>query len=254
MTEFKSKVALVTGGTSGIGRATALAFAKEGSKVIIAGRSASKGEETIKLITEINGEAIFIQCDVSSSTEVQSLIQKIVQKYGKLDYACNNAGVDDNFKFPIASYPEETWDYVIKNNLTSNFLCMKYEIQQMLSQGEGSIVNMSSNLGLVGLPNACGYVTTKSGQLGLTRSVALEYATQGIRVNAVCPGAVVTPMMEGVGLIKGTEAYENFVNTFPAKRPGKPEEIAGAVLWLCSDAASYVNGHALVVDAAYIAQ
>ncbi|KST65737.1 SDR family NAD(P)-dependent oxidoreductase [Mastigocoleus testarum] len=254
MTEFKSKVALVTGGTSGIGRATALAFAKEGSKVIIAGRSANKGEETLKLINEINGEAIFVPCDVSNATEVKSLIQTIVKKYGRLDYACNNAGVEDHFKFPIASYPEDMWDYVIKNNLTSNFLCMKYEIQQMLEQGGGIIVNMSSDLSQVGMPNGCGYVTSKTAQLGLTRTVALEYATQGIRVNAVCPGAVATPMMDTIGITEGTEAYENLISSIPAKRLGKPEEIAGVVLWLCSDAASYVNGHALVVDGAYIVQ
>jgi NAD(P)-dependent dehydrogenase (short-subunit alcohol dehydrogenase family) len=255
MKEFEGKVALVTGGTSGIGRATALAFTKEGSKVVIVGRSAKKGEETLKLIAEANGEATFVQCDVSNSAEVQSLIQTIVQKYGRLDYACNSAGVnEDKFQFPIASYPEETWNQVIKNNLTSNFLCMKYEIQQMLTQGGGAIVNISSNLGIVGFRNACGYVTSKTGQLGLTRSAALEYVTQGIRVNAVCPGGVATPMMDVMSVIEGTDAYEKFTNTFPAKRLAKPEEIAGAVLWLCSDAASYVNGHAMVVDAAYTAQ
>lgn len=254
MTEFEGKVALVTGGTSGIGQATALLFAKKGCKVVVAGRSAEKGKETFKLLSKANAEATFVQCDVSNSAEVKSLIQTTVEKYGRLDYACNNAGVEDYFKFPTASYPEETWNQVINVNLTGNFLCMKYEIQQMLEQGKGAIVNMSSNLGIVGFPNGCGYVASKTAQIGLTRTAALEYSTQNIRVNAVCPGGVKTPKMENMGVIEGTEIYEKFVSTFPAKRLGKPKEIAEAVLWLCSDAASYVNGHAMVVDAAYTAQ
>lgn len=254
MKGFEGKVALVTGGTSGIGQATALAFVKEGAKVVIAGRSSQKGEETFKLLSEANGEATFVQCDVSNSAEVQSLIQTTVQRYGRLDCACNNAGVEDYFKFPTASYPEETWNQLININLTGNFLCMKYEIQQMLKQEKGAIVNMSSNLGIVGFPNGCGYVASKTGQLGLTRTAALEYSTQDIRINAVCPGGVATPMMENMGVTEGTETYEKFVSTFPAKRLGKPEEIAAAVIWLCSDLASYVNGHAMVVDAAYTAR
>jgi NAD(P)-dependent dehydrogenase (short-subunit alcohol dehydrogenase family) len=249
MKEFEGKVALVTGGTSGIGQATALAFAKEGAKVVIAARSVNRGEEVLKLIAEANGEAILVQCDVSNSADVQSLIQKIVQKYGKLDYACNNAGIDDNFKFPTTSYPEEMWDEIISINLTGNFLSMKYEIQEMLKLGGGAIVNMSSAGGIVAIPNAAGYVASKAGQIGLTKTAALEYGHQGIRVNAVCPGPILTPMV----MRQGPESLEQIVATVPLKRIGKVEEVAGAVLWLCSDAASFVNGHAMVVDGGYTA-
>jgi NAD(P)-dependent dehydrogenase (short-subunit alcohol dehydrogenase family) len=221
MKEFEGKVALVTGGTAGVGQAIALAFIKQGSKVVVVGRSPERGEETLKLIAKENGEATFVQCDVSNSAEVQSMIETIVQKYGKLDYACNNAGVFDYFKFPTGSYPEETWNYLINVNLTGYFLCMKYEIQQMLKQGRGAIVNISSNLGIVGFRNGCGYVAAKTGQLGLTRTAALEYATQGIRVNAVCPGGMATPMMDDMGVTEGTEIYESSLTLFLPNGWGK---------------------------------
>jgi NAD(P)-dependent dehydrogenase (short-subunit alcohol dehydrogenase family) len=173
--------------------------------------------------------------------------------YDRLDYACNNAGIGGATAL-TADYPEETWHRVLAINLTGAWLCMKYEIPQMLKQGGGSIVNMASILGTVGFATASAYVTAKHGLIGLTKTAAIEYATQGIRVNAVCPGFIYTPMLEQAGMAEGTELYTTIANLHPVKRMGKPEEVARVVTWLCSDAASFITGDAVLVDGGYVAQ
>ena len=253
----KGKVALVTGGASGIGRATALAFAREGAKLIIADMNEDGGHQTVHLITEKGGEAIFVKTDVSRAVEVQALLSKAVETYGRLDCAHNNAGISgfgiagDAYTL-TAEYPEERWHQVIAVNLTGVWLCMKYELQQMLRQGSGAIVNTASGAGLVGSRGISAYVASKHGVVGLTKTAALEYAQQGIRVNCVCPGYIQTPMTER-GL-SDPEQKAQIVSREPIGRVGTPEEVAEAVVWLCSDAASFVTGHAMAVDGGYVAQ
>ncbi len=252
---FNPKVALVTGAASGIGRATALAFAREGTNVIVSDVAAQGGEETVRLIKEAGGEATFVKCDVSQSEEVKALVTKAVGTYGRLDYDINNAGIEGTLA-TTADYPEDVWNKVIAINLTGPYLCIKYAIPQMLKQGAGVIVNMASILGVVGFATAGAYTAAKHGLIGLTQVAALEYATQGIRVNAVCPGFIETPMVMQRGLAAGShpEAYQQIAALHPMKRLGKPEEIAAAVVWLCSEAASFVTGHTLLVDGGYTAQ
>jgi NAD(P)-dependent dehydrogenase (short-subunit alcohol dehydrogenase family) len=251
--QCEGKVALVTGGASGIGRATALVFAKQGAKVVVADVSTQGGEETVRMIEDAGGEALFVKTDVSRTHDVEAMVSKTVETYGRLDHAFNNAGIE-GAQAPTAEYPKEAWDRVISINLTGVWLCMKYEIQQMLKQEGGTIVNMSSILGKVGFANSPAYEASKHGVIGLTKAAALEYATAGIRVNAVCPGFIETPMLERAGILADPELREQIVNLHPVKRLGTPEEVAKAVLWLCSDAASFVTGHALLVDGGYVAQ
>jgi len=249
---LEGKVALVTGGASGIGRATALAFAREGAKVVIADVAVEDGEETVRMIEESGGKAIFVETDVSQSDQVEALINKAVETYGRLDCVFNNAGIEGEQAL-TPDYTEENWDRVININLKGVWLGMKYEIPQMLKQGGGAIVNMSSVAGLVGFPSSPAYVASKHGILGLTKTAALEYATEGIRVNAVCPGVIRTPMVErATGGDPEVEAQ--FAAMEPVGRMGKPEEVAEAVVWLCSDAASFVTGHSMVVDGGLVAR
>ncbi len=250
---FDGKVALVTGAASGIGRACALAFAMEGARVVVADVDVEHGEKTVSLIRAADGEGMFFRCDVSQPPEVEALFKTLLNAYDRLDYACNNAGIGGVTSL-TADYPEEMWNRVLAINLTGAWLCMKYEIPQMLKQGGGSIVNMASILGTVGFATASAYVTAKHGLIGLTKTAALEYATQGIRVNAVCPGFIYTPMLEQAGMAEGTELYSTIANLHPVKRLGKPEEVARVVTWLCSDAASFVTGDAVLVDGGYVAQ
>jgi NAD(P)-dependent dehydrogenase (short-subunit alcohol dehydrogenase family) len=250
---LEGKVALVTGGSSGIGRASALAFAREGAKVVIADVDVNGGEETVRLIKEAGGEAIFVRTDVSKAAEVEALVNEAVETYGRPDYAHNNAGIE-GITALTADCSEENWDWVINVNLRGVWLCMKYEIRQMLQQEGGAIVNTSSALGLVatgrGLP---AYVASKHGIVGLTKAAALEYARAGIRVNAVCPGAIRTPMHER--LTGGDpEVDAQIAAAQPVGRVGSPEEVAEAVIWLCSDAASFVTGHTMVIDGGALAQ
>jgi NAD(P)-dependent dehydrogenase (short-subunit alcohol dehydrogenase family) len=247
------KVALVTGGASGIGRATALTFAREGAKLVIADMNEDGGQQTVHMITENGGDATFVQVDVSNATEVEVMISKAVETYGRLDCAHNNAGISSGGQRAFtADYPEERWHQVIAINLTGVWLCMKYEIPQMLQQDGGTIVNTASVAGLVGLPYASAYVASKHGVVGLTRTAALEYAKSGIRVNCVCPGYIETPMTEQGR--NDPERMAHILTSEPIGRIGKPEEIAETVVWLCSDAASFVTGHTMTVDGGYVAQ
>jgi len=251
---FEGKVALVTGAGSGIGKACAVAFAREGAKVVVSDVVSTGGEETVRMIREIGGEAHFVRCDVSRSPEVEALVDAAVRAFGRLDCACNNAGIG-GAQTPTAEYPEEIWSRVLSVNLTGVWLCMKYEIPQMLSGGRGgAIVNMSSILGTVGFENSSAYVAAKHGIIGLSRTAALEYAAQGIRVNAVCPGFIRTPILEQAGMGEGTDRFAAVSALHPLGRMGTPEEVAESVLWLCSDGASFVTGHALLVDGGYIAR
>lgn len=250
--QFEGKVALVTGGSSGIGRAGALAFAREGAKVVVADVVVEGGQETVDMIQQAGGEAIFVTTDVSKAADVETLVNKTVETYGRLDYAFNNAGIEGE-QLPTADCTEENFDRVISINLKGVWLCMKYEIPQMLEQGGGAIVNTSSVAGLVGFAGIPHYVASKHGVAGLTKNAALEYAQAGIRVNAVCPGGIRTPMIDRF-TGGDPEAESQFHAMHPLGRMGEPEEIADAVVWLCSDAASFVTGHPMVVDGGMFAQ
>lgn len=247
---FKNKVALVTGGSSGIGRATALAFAKKGAKVVIA--DWIENQETMDMIENLGGEAIFVKCDVSKSADVKALIEKTINTFGRLDFAFNNAGIEGT-SASTQDCSEENWDKTIGINLKGIWLCMKYQIPVMLKKGKGSIVNCSSVAGLVGFQGLPAYVASKHGVIGLTKTAALENAKLGIRVNVVCPGVIQTPMIDRLTR-KQKEAEEQFASMEPVGRFGQPEEIACAVMWLCSDEASFVTGIAMPVDGGFVAQ
>lgn len=247
-----NKIALVTGAGSGIGRATALVFTREGAKVVVSDIAVEGGEETVRQIEAAGGVAVFVKADVSKAADVEALVTRTVETYGRLDCAFNNAGIEGGVK-PTIDCTEEEFDRTIAVNLTGVWLCMKYEIQHMLSQGGGAIVNTASVAGLIGFPGLPDYVASKHGVLGLTKTAALEYAKSGIRVNAVCPGVIQTPMVErGAQLSPGFD--EIAVSMEPVGRFGQPAEIGEAVVWLCSDAASFVTGHPMVVDGGLVAQ
>ncbi len=246
------QVALVTGAGSGIGRATSLAFAREGARVVVSDVNVSGGEETVERIRSGGGEAVFIRADVSVPSEVESLVERTVETYGKLSCAHNNAAVEGQ-RALLHEYSEAVWDHVMAVNLKGLWLCMKFEIVRMLALGGGAIVNTSSTAGPVGSRGRLGaYGVSKHGVICLTQTAALEHASQGIRVNAVCPGAIETPMAERL-LGDDVEAREAMTAEHPLGRFGTPEEVAEAVVWLCSDAASFVTGHALPIDGGYMA-
>lgn len=252
MAELENKVALVTGGSYGIGRATALAFARAGASVVVADIDARGGEETVAAIREAKGQAIFVRCDVSKADQVAALVAAAVHTYGRLDCAFNNAGIEGAMA-PIPECTEENWDRTLTVNLKSVWLCMKYELPQMQKQGQGSIVNCASIAGLVGFPALPAYVASKHGIVGLTRGAALENAKLGVRVNAVCPGVIHTAMVDRItGGVPEAEAQ--FIAPQPIGRMGTPEEVASAVLWLSSPGASLVTGQALAVDGGWVAQ
>ena len=248
--QLEGKVSLITGGGSGIGKASALAFAREGSKVVVADVNVDGGEQTVRIIQDTGGEATFVKAEVSNSSDVSDMVSHAVQTYNRLDCAFNNAGVSGG-PGRIHEYTEDNWSRVLDINLTGVWLCMKYEIIQMLNQGGGTIVNTASVMGLVGGSRSPAYAATKHGVVGLTRTGAVDYAQEGIRINAVCPGYIRTPMIEGILSDPGAE--ERVVSRHPMHRLGTPEEIAEAVVWLCSDAASFVTGHAMTVDGGYVA-
>lgn len=251
--QFDGKVAIVTGASSGIGRATAFAFAREGAAVVVADVAEAGGAETAFLIRERGGKASFMPCDVSRDADVVQMMDATVRTFGRLDYACNNAGIEGT-QAPTAEYPNAIWDRVIAINLTGVWRCMKHEIPVMLDHGGGAIVNMASILGVVGFANAAAYTAAKHGVIGLTQVAALEYAAQGVRVNAICPAFIATPMLERAGLLSNPEMRAMLENLHPIKRLGTPEEVAEAVVWLCSGAASFVTGTAMLVDGGYTAQ
>lgn len=245
------KVALVTGAGSGIGRASAIAFARRGAKVVVADVAAEAGEETVALARAENTDALFVRADVSQRADVEQMVRAAVETYGRLDFAHNNAGVSGP-QAPVAEYSEETWDRVIAINLKGVWLCMKYELQQMVRQGGGTIVNTSSVAGLKGSQGVSAYVASKHGIVGLTRAAALEYARANIRVNAVAPGTIHTAMIDRFA--GGDErVLQQFAESEPVGRLGTPEEVAEAVVWLCSDSSSFVTGAVLSVDGGRLA-
>ncbi len=249
-TTFKNKVIIVTGGSFGIGKATAIAFAKQGAKIVIA--DWAENPETIAFIKDLGNDVIFIKCDVSRSDEVKSMVEKTIATFGRLDYAFNNAGIEGNTAL-TPDCTEDNWDKTIAINLKGVWLCMKYEIPEMLKQGKGVIINCSSVAGLVGFEGLPAYVASKHGVVGLTKTAALECAKHGIRINAVCPGVIQTPMIDRL-TGKKKEAIEQYTALEPLGRFGQPEEIANAVLWLCSDEASFVTGHGMAVDGGFVAK
>lgn len=249
-TTFKNKVVIVTGGASGIGRATALAFAKKGAKVAVA--DWKENDEMVDLIKELGSEAIFIKCDVSKTDDVKAMVAQTIAAFGRLDYAFNNAGIEGT-SAPTQDCSEENWDKTIGVNLKGVWLCMKYEIPEILKQGKGVIINCASVAGMIGFAGLPAYVASKHGIVGLTKTTALECATQGIRVNVVCPGVIQTPMIDRL-TGKTKEAIERFKGFEPIGRFGLPEEIANAVVWMCSDEASFVTGHVMAVDGGFTAQ
>lgn len=243
---FNGKIALVTGGTSGIGRAAAVAFAREGAKVVVSGRREAEGNETVGLIRQAGAEGLFVRCDVSKPTEVEAMIRQVEETYGRLNFAFNNAGVAPK-NAPLAEQEEDEFDQTVAINLKGVWLSMKYEIPAILRAGGGAIVNNASMGGLVAFPGIAPYNATKHGVLGLTKSAALDYAKQGLRINAVCPGLIATDML--AGMMGGKEAMQKgSAERQPIGRAGEPEEIASAVIWLCSPGASLMTGHHLVLD------
>ena len=252
MGQLDGKVALITGAGSGIGRASALAFAREGARVAVADIVVEGGEETVRMVQEAGGEAFFIKVDVANAADVEAMVNTVVDTYGRIDCAYNNAGIEGRLASTDA-YPEDVFDKVIAINLTGVWLCMKYELPHMLKQGSGAIVNTASGAGLIGVAGMSAYVASKHGVVGLTKTAALEYAKSGIRVNAVCPGLIQTPMVERI-TAEQPQLGEALVAAEPIGRTGKPEEIAESAVWLCSDAASFVTGHAMSVDGGFVAQ
>lgn len=250
--DFKNQVCFVTGASSGIGRATAIAFAQKGAKVACVDINEVGGKETASHIQKIGGQSLFSKCDVSKSSDVQAAVRQTVETFGSLDVAFNNAGTEGHAA-PLTDWSEENWDQVLDINLKGVWLCMKFQIPQMLKQGRGSIINCASIAGVVGFQNSAAYVASKHGIVGLTKTAALEYAKSNIRVNAVCPGVIQTAMIDRY--VQGDEKVRALLSAGePMGRMGVPDEIASAVLWLGSEGASFVTGHALVVDGGWVAQ
>lgn len=249
--QLQDKVAIITGGASGIGRATAVAFAQEGACVVIADIDQTGGEQIATSLREAGGKAVFIPCDVSKNSDVANMVEQTIATFGKLDCAFHNAGFEGQEQ-TTADRAEEAWNHILNVNLKGIWLCMKHEIPHMLEHG-GAIVNGASVGGVVAFPGMSAYVASKHGVVGLSKSAALEYAQRGIRVNAVCPGVIQTPMLDR--LTKGIPEVEaRYKAVTPMGRLGQSEEVAKTVVWLCSDASSFVTGHAMVVDGGLTAQ
>lgn len=250
MGDLANKVALITGATSGIGLDTAVLFAEHGAKVVLAGRREKEGAEVLALVRKAGGDGIFVKTDVAKAPDVERLVKSAIDKFGRIDVAFNNAGIEGNWK-PMVDLSEQEWDDVIEINLKGVWLCLKYEIQQMLKQGSGgTIVNMSSVAGLMGTPAAAPYGASKHGVLSLTKTAALEYAKQKIRVNAVCPAVIGTPM--GNRLFGAPEVQPMTVAMHPIGRWGTPREVSEAVLFMSSDKSSFMTGHYIVLDGGFL--
>jgi NAD(P)-dependent dehydrogenase (short-subunit alcohol dehydrogenase family) len=246
------KVALITGAGSGIGRATSVIFGREGARLVLADVAEPGGQETLRMVKDSGADAIFVRTDVSKSQDVEAVVSKAVETFGRLDCAFNNAGIGGAGKL-MHEYSEEEWNRVIAINLTGVWLCMKAEITQMLKQGGGAIVNTSSIMGLTGAIRVPAYTAAKHGVTGLTKAAALEYGRHGIRINAVCPAPIYTPMLMSA-FEKRPDIEQRYARSEPMKRLGQPEEVGEAVAWLCSERASYVTGLPMPVDGGYMAQ
>jgi NAD(P)-dependent dehydrogenase (short-subunit alcohol dehydrogenase family) len=248
--DLLGKVAIITGGTSGIGRSAAILFAQSGAKVVVAGRREKEGQEVVDAILASGGQALFVKTDVAKNEDVQALVQKTAERVGRLDVAFNNAGIEGHW-VPVAEQTEEDWDRTIDINVKGVWLCLKYEIRQMLKQGTGgAIVNVSSVAGFIGAAGAATYCASKHAVMGLTKSAALETARNGIRVNSICPGIIETPM--GDRLFGAPEVTKWALSFYPLGRFGKPMEVAEAVLFLCSSGSSFMTGQSLVLDGGFL--
>ena len=252
MASRSTKVALITGGSAGIGRAAAGAFAKSGARVVVAARRRTEGEATLRLVEAAGSEGIFVPADVRHAAEVRAMVQACVEAYGGLDYAFNNAGIEGSAFVKTADYDEETFRQVIDVNLTGVFLSMKYEIPALLARGGGAIVNMSSVAGLIGGVVGAAYHASKHGVIGLTKTAALDYAKDGIRVNAVCPAVITTDMASRL-FYQDPEVAKQIVAMHPMGRVGTVDEVANAVVWLCSDQSGFITGETLRIDGGMLA-
>lgn len=255
MGSFDGKVVLVTGGSKGIGRTTALAFAREGAKVVVTGRGAEEGQATVKMIETEGGQGLFFKSDVSKASDCEGMVTAAVETFGRLDVAFNNAGYEGT-PAPLADQTDENYEKIMNVNVKGLWLSLKFEIRQMLKNGGGTIVNNSSIAGLIGFPASSLYCASKHAVVGMTRTAAIEYARLGIRVNCVCPAAIETEMLsrllENLGGEDAMRKY--FAERHPIGRTGRPEEVTSAVLWLASSGSSFVTGHALAVDGGYTIQ
>lgn len=250
MKRFENKVCLVTGASSGIGKATAISFAKEGAKVVVSDVNEQAGTLVVQEIIALGEQALFVKCDISKREEVENLVTQTVKTFGRLDCAVNSAGIAGTLSLPTHEYPEEAWLQQININLTGTWYCVKYQLIEMMKQGGGNIVCVASAAGLVGQPENVPYSASKHGVIGIVKSAAIEYATKNIRVNAICPTAIETPMiMEGRRkLAHNPEALQAAINLQRMKRMGQPQEVADVALWMCSDQSTFITGHAMAVD------
>jgi NAD(P)-dependent dehydrogenase (short-subunit alcohol dehydrogenase family) len=253
MKKLENKTVLITGGLSGIGKACAIAASIEGANVVVADLNSDKANDIMEEIKRENQNAIFIECDISDYKQVESLIQQVVYKFSSIDVALNDAGISGQSS-KLGDMSQESWLKVINVNLNGTFNCMKHELAQMSKQKKGVIVNMSSILGKTGAPNSSHYTASKHGVIGLTRSAALEYAAEGIRINAICPAYIETPMLIGAGITENPELLKYAMDLHPMKRLGKPEEIASGFIFLASDESSFITGTTLEIDGGYLAQ
>jgi len=253
MKKLENKTVLITGGLSGIGKACAIAAAREGANIVIADLKSDKSDIIMEEIIRENSKAVFIECDVSDYKQVESTIQLVIKTFSSIDVALNNAGIGGDAN-KVGDMSKEAWLKVINVNLNGVFYCMKHELIQMSKQKKGVIVNMSSILGKVGFANSCHYVAAKHGIIGLTQSAAIEYATEGIRINSICPGFIETPLLTDAGIVKDSDLQKYIINLHPVKRLGKSEEVAEGFIFLASDDSPFITGTSLEIDGGYLAQ